>query len=347
MFKPENTLILIGNGINCAAVDDDSFNLKTGMEYSWEQIQQNKDLVELIKDITGKSKPETEEQLKAIQENILAINSIKQAQAKLHPTLRGDFENAEIFKNDYSKYLLDVAKYFYNKSLDLQNNNKYKAFLNNLATFIKENHSQNSRTNIATLNYDAGLYQGLLALGIMKEYYDTTCLVDGFWSQKKGGFKDSNLVRKESNTNNFGWYLHLHGSPIFYSDKDNIHKAKLEEVDKFTAEHLILCSPSQKYETIMYSELLSEYLHYFKQAVVEAKNIIVIGYGGDDLHINDIISNFVQDNAKIIIIVGSKQGEALRYWQQWQPKFAVKNLYNELENVLDINFKEVMAKYQQ
>jgi hypothetical protein len=70
------------------------------------------------------------------------------------------------------------------------------------------NFVSSTKSHVATLNYDKLLYEEFINAGICSGFSGQ--LVDGFTSS---GFDSSNLVRLYGR--NFGYYMHLHGSPLF------------------------------------------------------------------------------------------------------------------------------------
>ncbi|WP_150526031.1 hypothetical protein [Roseibium sediminis] len=87
-------------------------------------------------------------------------------------------------------------------------------FLESLCAFIRD-----SRSHVATLNYDRLLYDGFNSKKVCDGYGGS--LIDGFWGT---GFAAENLERKYDRR--LGWYLHLHGSPLFYDEEGAGHPQK-------------------------------------------------------------------------------------------------------------------------
>lgn len=338
-MKPENTLILVGNGINLATCEN-CFKLKEGMAYAWGKI--DKKLRDFIRAIS-QHKPDAEKQLRSIQDNIFTINKMRSINEKLHHLLKSELKEIKKFRADYNKYLTLIADYFFQQSIISLDAGKYSKLLDNLENFIRENHSENSRTHIATLNYDAALYLGLLRKDILRDSYDDTHLSDGFSGKKHNiKFKEENLYRH----NSYGWYMHLHGSPLFYAIEDSTYKDHIEDYigDDKNRNHIIACCPSQKYETIFQSEILRTYIDCFKRAITEAKNIILIGYSGNDVHINDMLSLFSTEGSKLIVIDHKNRRE---YWEKKLKKFNHKDAFYEvIPNILETDFIKLISKIQ-
>lgn len=181
-------------------------------------------------------------------------------------------------------------------------------------------------THIATLNYDSLLYQPLIEAGILKGYDGH--LIDGFAGMT---FSEANMVRRRAA---LGWYLHLHGSPLFYDNNGAVRKLKQPELDEsydtgnVLHRHIVLSHTKTKPEIISSSTLLSSYWELFGEALDESSRVIVFGYGGGDSHINKQISNWIRSKKKqekrlALVVVEredpAKENEARRRF--WERKF--------------------------
>ena len=321
---------LIGNGIN-RAVCNESFKLEKGMEKAWGKVTDD-DLRTIIHDtLENEIPPKTEEQLEEIQAQIFTIISIQKDLESLHKTIQKKLElPIEKFKKNYFSYLFDMASYFYNLSFSSElKKEKFQKFSTKFSEFIK-NHNH---AHVATLNYDCMLYGEFLDNDILRDDYNQTYLVDGFW---KNGFQEEHLELKYGH--NFGWYLHLHGSPLYYTDGNIIKKSQRNDELKDNIEkrnHIILCSPKQKPELIKHSYLLREYFTFFKRAIQQSEHIIIIGYGGKDEHINKVIKEYANPQTNITIVERT-QGESDEYWKNIFPKSQIERH----ASILDFDFKD-------
>lgn len=341
---------LIGNGLG-KSLDPDYFSLKQGMEKGWELTKSTK-IKSLIINFLGKNKPRTEKDLKKIQDCFLTLQSIENQIKGLPKSLVKDLEiNIKQNKQKYYTYLFNTASHFYNYSLDNTDKkemDKFRIFINKFCGYIKDRKINGNTVHVATLNYDGLLYKAFINNQIFgiegDKAYNTCYLVDGFWVNTDG-FKKEHLQRYPGR--NFGWYLHLHGSPLFYSKGHIINKkgtsgTAFEQVtdDKLIRNHLILCHPSQKYELIQHSELLREYLEHFKIALSHTDSLIVFGYGGDDTHINDIIKQHLKKDGLIWVIERSESSLESRS-QFWKNRLCTKGTKLKLiqkKSILDFNF---------
>ncbi len=193
----------------------------------------------------------------------------------------------------------------------------------------------NHIVNIATLNYDKLLYSALLDRNVFQGYNGS--LVDGFHST---GFKPKNLERR--NEHEFGWYLHLHGSPLYYSNENGIFKSHitdpLQNTPQHQRNHFVLTHSTLKPEIITKSMLLSAYWDFFNIALNESNTLILFGYGGEDRHINQAVMNWwhpKMDNKKFIII--SHNSDSFKTWEKRFNFIQESNLLL-LPNILEYNF---------
>jgi len=92
-------------------------------------------------------------------------------------------------------------------------------FENSVVDYVRE-----TKSHVATLNYDKLLYQSLIENEILSGFDGT--LVDGMLNR---GFDEKALERRYGK--DFGYYLHLHGSPLFYEHRGNVRKWQRHELD--------------------------------------------------------------------------------------------------------------------
>jgi hypothetical protein len=305
------TTLFFGNGLG-RAIDNNYFSLGSGIANVWNNtsapfvnvLTQNEKLAILncLPLINGQTPvmPQNESELLALQ---LILNSCKRIEA-YHRTPNQILSNIGLNLSKTVEFLIrNVAFYFhgYNIQIPGSTNRTFVTFYNCLHQFIVAN-----STHVATTNYDNILYQNFITNNIFSNLFATTRLVDGFTGQGNLVFDEDNLERK--NNNNFGWYLHLHGSPLFYTDMN--HKInKLNAGNAQTAlrnfnfpgyfEHIVLNHFSLKPNIISSSTLLNTYWEYFVRALIESHRLVVFGYGGADVHINKVIENWISETSKI------------------------------------------------
>jgi hypothetical protein len=154
-------------------------------------------------------------------------------------------------------------------------------FSNPLADFLRHTNS-----HVATLNYDKLLYDFLIETRLVDGYRGS--LVDGIWD---AGFRREILVRRYGNE--FGYYLHLHGSPLF-KDRGGItvkiprHQLNLEQPEP--SSHIVLTHIQHKPLVIASSEILSTYWDYLGFSISESTEVALFGYSGADVHLNQYLS---------------------------------------------------------
>ena len=272
MDTSQSTTILFGNGLGMA-LDSEHFLLKTGMSKAWEQLPEDSKKRVLIALSEQKEMPDHENDLFHIQEILFSIDTLRKYEK--------DFEwlaaDARTFKKIFQQYVVNVANHFFSFDGALP-----EEFTQPLCNFIEKT---SPTPHIVTLNYDRLLYSALWEKNIFHGSYFETTLCDGMLNQ---GFDRENLKRKFDNS--FGWYLHLHGSPLFYSKnsvilKDGIDTFPFSLHDK-KRNHLVLTHYKYKPQVITKSYLLDTYWDYFNYALQESNRFIMFGYSGNDEHIN-------------------------------------------------------------
>lgn len=182
--------------------------------------------------------------------------------------------DGQVFPAAIEKFITSVAWHFHHFSGFLP-----KVFLDELVNYIK--HTQ---SHIATLNYDNLLYQSLIDADILRGGYSGR-LVDGFWAS---GFKADNLERKQGKT--FGYYLHLHGSPLFVNRGETaIKQSQRSRNEDIPSPHLVLSHVRHKKSLIASSSVLSAYWRFLERGIRESEKVIIFGYSGNDSHLNQAL----------------------------------------------------------
>lgn len=170
----------------------------------------------------------------------------------------------------------------------------------------------NTRSHIATLNYDKLLYESFIYNDIFNGY--NGYLVDGLLG---GGFSSDALIRKFGRR--FGYYLHLHGSPLFYNWEDGVFKLPRNEltlnIDE-ASEHIVLTHIRRKPSVIAASNVLSTYWEYLQFSLYESEEIILFGYSGLDVHLNMLIRPYITTKPlRVVEWSGAgEQNERETYW---------------------------------
>lgn len=177
-------------------------------------------------------------------------------------------------------FITQVATHLYDFSNPLP-----EEFGGPLVEFVKA-----TKSHVATLNYDKLLYELFIRNGVVSGFNGS--LVDGITNS---GFNSGNLERKWGN--DFGYYLHLHGSPLFKNRGGVIKKLSRFELNPQQPEpssHIVLTHIAHKPAVISSSEILSSYWQYLYFSLSESSEVVLFGYSGLDKHLNELLSIFSQ-----------------------------------------------------
>jgi hypothetical protein len=319
--------IIMGNGLGMA-LDPSYFSLTSGLENVWNSTEYlseaHKNLIlSSIEDTSHNEPPKSEEQLDKLHVAIVATEFL--STFKVNETCWVS-DDAKELPSTYRKYIHEVANYFHESNKELPSN-----FIDPLSNFIKD-----TKTHLATLNYDNLLYDALQSTDVLKGYSGS--LIDGFLDD---GFLEDNLDR--ITPSDLGWYLHLHGSPLF----DGKQKRMRDERDNLSLSedgHVVLCHVKHKPFIIAASHILRTYWRYMEQALDESENIILLGYSGVDEHLNKFIkARRYEKNLTVIEWSGEgNHASRARFWKR-ATGFNTLELIQK-DNILEFNewdqFKE-------
>ena len=295
-------LLLFGNGLGMA-LKPDFFNLEKALSCVWNYnciiTPYEKKLISFCLPTEILTPPSREEQLDHLHMAVNACELLDHIYKKNHISIENKkihwlTEFGENFPATCKKYIWHVAAYFHRYQADLP-----EKFSANLVSYIK-----NSRSHVATLNYDNLLYKCFWDNNLLDGY--NGFLVDGMLNS---GFQAENLDRKYNN--DFGYYLHLHGSPLFYERDGNIYKSSqgelLTNINPYRKFHLVLTHIRHKPNVIASSYVLRSYWQRLTQILLESEEVIIFGYSGFDEHLNERLSSFTK-NIKFKIIEWSGAG---------------------------------------
>jgi len=274
--------VIVGNGIGMA-LDPNYFALTSGIEAVEKQLSEEE--IKLISLGSKNQAPRDENELEKQHAVLTACKTLINYQ---NNELQWLSQDGNDFPNVYQNFIYLVAKYFFEYPGSLPD-----AFVERLCEFVKKD-----RCHIVTLNYDKLLYEALIRHDVLAGYKDNG-LVDGIHTFTDG-FKPDNLTRT---FNNFGWYLHLHGSPVFRSTaNDRINKCKINDLPKNSVteegehNHIVLTNTRLKPGIISRSRLLSTYFDFFIKALDESDKVYLFGYSGRDEHINFQVKDWFCNN---------------------------------------------------
>jgi hypothetical protein len=333
-------LIIFGNGIGMA-LSPENFGLASVMPKVWNGTtadgqpllshSQKQLIAGCIEGVEKETGPSNENQLMGAQVAQFGHELITEA-------VEAEKQN-QWFTNDALSYPQAISKYVYEvaRQLDLNsqvfgNDERLKEFLNSFIPFLQETNS-----HVATLNYDTLLYSAFndgytlpdgTYIQICQGQDWKTHLCDGY--RPKTGFQKENFERPTDG--NFGFYLHLHGSPLIVDGKTRAKKLCRNQIAGHipqSAHHIILSDGKMKPLLIQRSEVLSLYWHMLESTTEEIDEIIVFGYGGGDDHLN----TFLRKSRKPIRIVeyadpeiSDTNSEAL-----WEKRIGAKSVVIEGE----------------
>ncbi|UST88434.1 SIR2 family protein [Pseudomonas siliginis] len=317
--------LVFGNGLGMA-LNPHHFSLTNAMADVWNDNFAISDIhKELISQCLGGNGiiPQSEDQLDPLHMVISAcktLNSVKMSQRM----------NVHWLSQEGQEFPVAVGNYIHKVATRLHqyDHGLPVTFLAPLIEFIR-----GTRSHVATLNYDKLLYGAFLDANLMRGYFDTV-LVDGM---VRNGFSADSMVRRYRN--NYGYYLHLHGSPLFYDRHGLPCKRERHELNPFSPEgsdHIVLTHVRHKRSVIGASAVLSTYWNYLNFCLNESEEIILFGYSGGDDHLNDVVTAHAQ--SKPIVVVewnGLGQTQQERWWY-WSQKLNTQNLrHYYLDSILD------------
>lgn len=297
-------LLVFGNGLG-RSIDNERFMLSNVMAEVWAaedglSVRQKELILRCLPEDVLDDVPTREDQLADLQEIVAACDRILQAEGGT---------GAGWLSAEGREFPAAIRSYVHRIACKFHNGRRLpEDFSLALRAHILEH-----RSHVATLNYDDLLYRAFLNTDVMDGFH---CLIDGF---SYGEFSPENLVRR-FNPNRKAWYLHLHGSPLFYEpEPGRILKAPLAAIDLIEGDssgHIVLTSVKHKISVIESSEILTSYWHHFDEAIAESEGVVLFGYGGADDHLNDRIKS--KRNGRIRVVERTHDNEAERraFWRQ-------------------------------
>lgn len=336
-------LIIIGNGLGMA-IEPNDFSLTHVMPKVWQEKLEPTERELIASCIPGieASGPTDETQLMTAQivqlGHELITDTVNNENIHLWFT-----DGAVGYPKAIGKFVYEVARQLNVNAENQKSNSGLKCFLDGL---VKHVHSYNS--HVATLNYDTLLYSAFneeyqLADGSkpirLCDKFDGS-LVDGY--TRSAGFTKSNFERK--NCKDFGYYLHLHGSPLFVGDPGKkLNRAELALHMPNDAKHIILSDGVMKPYLIQRSKILKLYWDQLSECIEEAQEVILFGYGGGDDHLNERLAD-AKATTKWVIewsqtthalpaseIIEGEGGAAKQYWTK---KLGQNVQVKRLDNIL-------------
>ncbi len=236
--------------------------------------------------------------------------------------------DGQLFPKVTATYIHKVATKLHNYDGDLPS-----SFEQNLVEFIKS-----TRSHVATLNYDKLIYTSFITNDLFNGY--NGYLVDGMLSS---GFLPDAMERKFGN--NFGYYLHLHGSPLFVNQGAEIKKLSREQLTlerDEASEHIVLTHVKHKPSVIAASYALSTYWDYLQFALSEAEEIILFGYSGLDDHLNVLLRPYL-NTKPLRVVEWAGAGEQQEREQYWSNALGQAVSVTRLANITDFTAWQIMG----
>ena len=301
---PRKTLIF-GNGLG-KALNPDSFRLDNAIQTVWndEDIlsDHQKELIYSCLPEDREDFPQSEEDLDNLQLALSACDFLMEMPTSEEVHWLSD--DGQQFPRAVRKLIFNTARQFHQTDEVLP-----EEFIDPLADFIWRTNS-----HIGTLNYDNLLYQPMIDREALSGY--DGALVDGFHN---AGFAKKNLERKFGNT--FGYYLHLHGSPLFIDDKEKTKKLKQHELEQrsdVASSHIVLTHVKHKTTVISASHLLLTYWELLVEAINESNEIILFGYSGNDTHLNSLLN--IMSEKPVRVVEYDREGNGIGHNEHWHSK---------------------------
>lgn len=301
-------LIIIGNGLGMA-LSPEHFSLQHVMPEVW-----NNDLNDAERTLIASCIQGIEETGPTSEDRLMPAQLAQFAHELITDIVEND-KQGEWFTAHALRYPEAIGKYVYNvarklntNSVQFETDSQLNALFSELIPFISR-----TKSHVATLNYDTLLYSAFnnrctiagVQYQICAPYYQNTSLVDGY--QSANGFSQDHFQRL--GMNDFGFYLHLHGSPLFTgSPGRKIQRNQLNSHAPANAQHIILSDGQLKPLLIGRSDVLSMYWEMLKTALVDANEVILFGYGGGDEHLNELLRD--ADIPKRVVVRDKGSSEA-------------------------------------
>ena len=305
-------LLIFGNGLGMA-IDPQHFGLANALQTVWNSYPNNDPIKTLMQNCipTGQN-PISEDELDNLHVAATScnfLNTLQSAQNSVHWLNH----HGKLFPQAAQQYIHAVATKLFNYHGSLP-----RTFVDPLIDFISK-----TQSHVATLNYDKLLYQEFINHSLCNGYHGT--LVDGFYDS---GFASSHMVRMYGNT--FGYYMHLHGSPLFYDGYNGVtYKKNVNQINNVPSKHIVLTHIRHKPSVITASHVLSTYWNYLIHALDEVEEIVVFGYSGQDTHLNEILKVHAAD--KMIRVVewnGAIANRAIATQDFWNGQLRNPDGYN-------------------
>lgn len=317
--------LVFGNGLGMA-LDHEHFRLSDAINYIWEDAKilsdTERQYIQQCLPGADDRPPEGEDELDILQLAVAASGFLKY--------LSGD--DVDWLSSDGRQFPDTIAKFVHKVATKLHQYDGEQlpeTFVNPLCEFLRE-----SNSHVATLNYDRLLYGAMIDSEVLDGY--NKHLVDGM---RGAGFDRGNLERLYGN--NFGYYLHLHGSPLFINSHGIPKKKQRNELSldsEFIGRHLVLTHMKHKLSVISSSPVLSAYWDYLGHALSESEEIIVFGCSGEDEHLNQKLKPYSSAPTRVTKVVEwTGAGDENERAQFWRNRLGEDTKLVQMENILEFS----------
>lgn len=294
--------VIFGNGLGMA-LNPLAFSLDRAIGVVWDDedilSEEQKHLICNCLPDDRAGRPQGEDELDTLQ---LALSACDVLVGIPDSRIHWLSEEGQRFPSAVRKLIYNTARQFHQTGEELP-----EEFLEQFCQFIEQTES-----HIGTLNYDNLLYQRMIDRGILQGYNGS--LVDGFHD---AGFGKENLQRQFGKT--FGYYLHLHGSPLFVDrcgSTIKLHQFDLAEQADTVSSHIVLTHFEHKPAVISASQVLLSYWQLLAEAIDESEELIFFGYSGADIHLNLLVKSMSDIPVRVVEWAGSgEEAERDRYWR--------------------------------
>lgn len=310
-------LIIVGNGLGMA-LDPAHFSLDAALADIWNRegflSPEQKSLIERCLGRLGA--PEGEHELDQLHRAVTYCKELNQIGVGEEHWLT---EDGQKFPGITAQYIHKVATKLHNYGGVLPPD-----FEAALVTFVKE-----TKSHVATLNYDKLLYNSLIDNNVFGPY-NNTYLVDGMIG---AGFSADALERRFGRT--YGYYLHLHGSPLFVNHGERVVKLSRDDLTlnvNEASEHIVLTHVKHKPSVIAASHVLSTYWDYLRFALSEVEEVILFGYSGLDDHLNILLRPYLKA-IRLRVVEWSGAGDQATRGTYWRNTLGHVDEVNRLDNI--------------
>lgn len=308
-------VLIFGNGLGMA-LNPRYFALKAGLHHAWNNtahlLAEQKTLItNAIPGTNRDTPPCSEEQLDKLHGAIGATEYLNAFEGNGQSWVT---EYAKKVPSAFRTFIHEVGMYFHDSGLVLP-----PAFIDPLASFIQE-----TASHVATLNYDNLLYDALIKKQLLNGF---NRLIDGYTAE----FSELNLRRYRPLHQSY--YLHLHGSPLFIKNM-KCRGADRNFLSPEENHHIVLTHIKHKPYFIETSRVLSEYWRRLDEALSESNNIFIIGYSGEDIHLNSKLA--AKKDKKIVIVEWTGAGDQITRFKFWNNKLERTDyIIYRLDNIFD------------